>query len=44
MGKGYRGRWSRIIYPKKLSGKLKHQKLDKQMFTGNKKPWKRVCE
>ena len=35
---------NKTIYPKKLSGKLKHQKLDKQKFTGNKKLWKRVCE
>ena len=27
----------KTIYPKKLAGKVKHQKLDKQKFTGKKK-------
>ena len=35
---------NKIIQPSKWTPKLKHQKLVKQKFTGNKILWKRVCE
>ena len=33
----------KTIYPKKLAGKVKRQKLDKQKFTGKKKKNGKGC-